>query len=106
MPLILHRVDARPIALARIFIGMAYLVCLLEVAVMLSAVAGGKLAYPIFDVLPAVSPGLVTWIVTGGLIAGVLLILGVLSQVSAALAFAVLVLAQLLDQQVYSNHLV
>ncbi|WP_114907881.1 HTTM domain-containing protein [Ornithinimicrobium murale] len=100
------RVDARPIALARMCLGAAYLVCLGEVLLVLSGVAAGKLAYPVLEPLPDVSSGLVASLTLVGMLAGVLLILGILSSASAVVGCLVLVVAQLLDQQTYSNHLI
>ena len=98
-------VDPRPLALARIVIGLCSVVNLMQAWAVLSAAAGPKLDLPLFAWLPEVTVGRASVVVVLGLLAAILLTLGLLSR-AAGLVLAVVVGALLMwEQQTYSNHL-
>lgn len=96
--------EARATALARIGLGLACLVNVQEMHVLLTRIAGGGLAMPVLDGLPAPSTWSV-WLVTAlGAVAGLALVVG-WRPGPAALALTGLSLGIFLwDQQTYSNH--
>nr|WP_206446187.1 HTTM domain-containing protein [Agrococcus sp. KRD186] len=100
------RVDGRPIALARGLLALALAVCVLEVAVILSGIAEGKLRYPGISVLPAPTADTAQAFLIVGLLAAALILLGLCAGVAAAAGSMLLTVALLWDQQTYSNHLV
>jgi Vitamin K-dependent gamma-carboxylase len=96
--------DPRPLALARITIGLASLLIVTEVWALLSLVAGGRMAVPVIAGLPEVTqPRVNAWFALS-LLAAIALILGYWSRTAAGLLAALTGIALLWEQQVYSSH--
>lgn len=102
--MLLLRVDPRPVAVARIGLGIAALINTLELYFILSGLAAGKLAMPLFGWAPQVTPtvGLVALAV--GVTAAVSLILGVGTSAAAAAYSLTTATVLVWDQQTYSSH--
>jgi hypothetical protein len=98
------RVDARPLAVARVGIGIAGFLILLELRGTLMSVAAGRMAVPVLSWAPAVSWGLVAVWSSTGVVAAVTLVLGRHSRSAAGVLAAVVALGLLWDQQTYSSH--
>src|SRR5690606_24473859 len=98
------RVDGRPIGLARILLAFALAVCILESAAVLRGIAGGKLRYPVLPALRGASLAGVQICVSVGVLAAVLLRLGIFASAASATGSALLAGALLWDQQTYSSH--
>jgi vitamin K-dependent gamma-carboxylase-like protein len=97
-------VDPRPLGLARIVIGLAALVALAQAWAVMVAASGPRLDLPISSALPELTPQRAGLLVVPGLVAAVLLTLGLFSRV-AALAVAASVGAVFAwEQQTYSSH--
>lgn len=98
------RVDPRPMAAARIGVGLASLVIATELWVTLYRAGGAWMAAPVFSWLPVVTEGRATaWFVLM-LAAGQALTYGWCSRAAAATVSALVAGALLWDQQVYSSH--
>jgi hypothetical protein len=98
-------VDPRPVAVARITIGVCAWVNLLQAWVVLSRAAGPRLALPLWDPLPAVTQGRATGVVLLGLVAATLVVIGVGTRAAALLLAAVVLGLFAWEQQTYSSHL-
>lgn len=99
-----RRVDPRPVAVARIGLGLAALLNTLELYVVLSGLAAGRLAMPPFHWVPAVSSIAATVVLAIGVTAAVSMVLGVGTR-AAAIAYSLSTTTVLLwDQQTYSSH--
>lgn len=98
------RVDARPIALARILLAFALGVCVLESSAVLGGIADGRLRFPVLSALPGPTVAAVQVYQAVGLTAAVLLLLGLVAGASAATGSVLLAGALLWDQQTYSSH--
>jgi hypothetical protein len=98
-------VDPRPLALARIVVGLCSAVELLQAWAVLDAASGPRLELPLFTWLPDVTTQRAGVVVILGLLAAVLLTLGLLSR-AAGLVLALVVGALFVwEQQTYSSHL-
>lgn len=97
-------VDGRPVALARILLGLALTLDVLETGSVLVGIADGKLSYPVLDVLPGVSSLSATAYLCVGLLAGSALMLGLFASAAAGLGATVLAWGLVWDQQLYSSH--
>jgi len=101
-----RRVDARPLALMRILVGLSSLVVGLEVAgVLAAATEEGVVTMPAFSWLPPVSTSLASGVFVVWSVAAVMLTIGYGARASAALVAACGLISLLLEQQTYSNHL-
>ena len=99
------RVDGRPLALARIGIGLAGLLNVGESWVVLMMVdAPGALAMPAMDGLPAATGTTGAVLASLGASAAVCVTLGLGTRIAALVLAATLGSMMLLEQQVYSNH--
>lgn len=98
-------VDPRPVALARIVVGACAAVNLLQVWAVLGAAAGPKLNLPLFAWLPEVTEARAGVVVIVGLLAAVLLTLGLLSRASGVVLALVIGAVFMWEQQTYSSHL-
>lgn len=97
--------DSRPLAAARILLGIAALPLVLEwSAPLLRAADPNFLAVPFIEGLPLSTP-IVYGLMAAGFISGVMMILGVAARLASALVAATFALVLLLDQQTMSNHL-
>lgn len=100
-------IDARPLAIGRILLGLASLIVATEWFVVLARVAGGeRLAMPYFQQLPPIGEQMVLGMVAVALVAGLGAVLGIAGRLPMILIFATSVAALGADQQAFSNHLV
>lgn len=98
------QVDARPVAVVRIGLGVAVVLNALEVSVILRRVAEGRLRFPVLDWLPAPTSVAVGVYLAVAVVAGAALVVGYRTSVAAALSSALVAWSLLWDQQTYSNH--
>jgi hypothetical protein len=98
------RLDGRPVALARMLLAFALGVCVLESGFVLLGIAAGKLRFPLLGFLPAPSAVAVQLYLVVGLLAAVLLLIGLFAGAAAATGSLLLAWALLWDQQTYSSH--
>lgn len=98
-------VDPRPLAVARIGVGIAALLTFTEHYFRLSTIADGDLAMPGVDGLPAVRAITVTVYSLVTLFASVALILGAGARYAAGTVTACAWFGFLWEQQTYSNHM-
>lgn len=99
-------VDARPLAVVRIIVGLASLPLVFEWFHPLWRVASGDfLAVPGFAWLPPVDPAFVLALAGVALVSGLAMALGIAPRLAGALVSITAALALVLDQQAYSNHL-
>lgn len=97
-------VDPRPVALARIGLGLAGLINTVELYVVLGGIAGGRLARPFFHWVPPVTPDAALLLMAIGVTATVAIITGVGTSAGAAVYSVTTATALLWDQQTYSSH--
>jgi len=98
------RVDPRPLAVARIGVGLATLVTVVEGAVFLARIHAGLIAVPVFGWWPEPTPPAVLGLLVVGVTAALALTVGLRPRAAAAVSFAVEVVIFCWDQQTYSNH--
>lgn len=98
------RVDPRPLAVARVGVGIATAIAVVEGAMFLYEVYGGKIAVPVFNWWPAPTAGPVVLLLVVGLASAVALIAGFRAREAAAISVAVELAIFCWDQQTYSNH--
>lgn len=99
-----HRVDPRPVAVARIGLGVAALLNTLELFVVLTAIASGKLAMPLAEWVPALTPTAVQVLMALGITATVMIIAGIGTAAGCVVYCLTTSVALLWDQQTYSSH--
>lgn len=98
------RTDPRPVAVARIGVGFATVLNSLEAFDMLAAIAGGRLAMPVFQGIPAPTlPVLIAYVVLA-VAAAVAVMLGWKTEPAALLSVILSISVFLWDQQTYSSH--
>ena len=98
------RTDPRPVAVARIGIGIATVFNAVEAFEILQRVASGHLAVPVLAGTPLLS---MPWLVAGlvlAVAAGTAVTIGWLTSPAAAVSVALSTTVLLWDQQVYSSH--
>ena len=100
-----RRVDARPISVTRVLLGLALILVTVETYVAVAAMSRGALRYPAAEWLPDPTPAAASGILVVGWVAGVCLVIGLLPEVMAATGAALGFGALLWDQQLYSSHL-
>jgi uncharacterized membrane protein YphA (DoxX/SURF4 family) len=99
-------VDPKGIALGRILVALASFALIVEWWIPLVRLSTGEFVrVPVSTWIPAATPAFVQGLVSVGLIGAVLLLLGTLARVGAALVCLTSAFALVLDEQVYSNHL-
>ncbi|WP_139005782.1 HTTM domain-containing protein [Arthrobacter crystallopoietes] len=99
-------VDPRGIALGRILVALASFALIVEWWVPLVRLSSDEFVrLPATTWAPAVTPTLVQGLVSIALVGAVLLLLGTLARVGAALVCLTSAFALVLDEQTYSNHL-
>lgn len=99
------RVDPRPLALARIGVGLSTLLNVVDHLYTLRATTQGDVAMPLWDWLPAVtSVGIAVYAMVA-LSAGTALVLGVAPRPAAAAVTASTWFVFAWEQQTYSNHM-
>ncbi|GAA1769975.1 HTTM domain-containing protein [Agromyces humatus] len=98
------RTDPRPIAVARIGIGIATVFNAVEAFEILQRIASGRLAVPIFEGMPILTTA---WLVVGLLLAvaaGIAVTFGFMTSPAAAISVVLSATVLLWDQQAYSSH--
>lgn len=99
-------VDPRGVALGRILVALASFALIVEWWIPLVRLSSGEFVrLPTTYWAPAVTPALVQGLVSVALIGAVLLLLGTMARVGAALVCLTSAFALVLDEQTYSNHL-
>lgn len=98
-------VDGRPLAFARIGIGLAGLLnCAESWVVFVRAEERGAVAVQTWEWLPEVSPTVAAVMATLGAVAAVFVLAGLGSRVAGVVLAGTLATMMLLEQQTYSNH--
>lgn len=98
-------VDGRPLALARIGVGLSGLLnCAESWVVFVRAEERGALAVRTWDWLPVASPTVAAAMATVGAVAAIFVLAGLGSRIAGVLLAATLATMMLLEQQTYSNH--
>ena len=104
--LLIRTIDARPLALARIAVGISSLPIALEsLFPMLDVASGDYLVLPVFNGSPPLTSIGVWALFAVSVTASVAMILGIAGRLPAILVSACAATALLSDQQLYSNHL-
>ncbi len=98
------RVDARPVAVLRIALGIALVSNALECSVLLQRVADGRIRGAVLEWLPAPSSLSIQLFLGLSVLAGVAVATGFFAGPAALAATALNVWSFLWDQQTYSNH--
>lgn len=98
------RVDPRPVAFARICIGIAAISLAVEGNTFLITIVDGRLAVPVVSWWPGPSELPLRAMLFIGMLAGVFLAIGCCAKWCAALIAALQVVMVLSDQQLYSSH--
>lgn len=98
------RVDPRPVALARIGLGIATVANAVEMHALLEAIAEGKLQVPVFAAIPAPTEPAVGVYLVAALIAGTAIVVGWCTAPMAVLSTVLNAWVFLWDQQTYSGH--
>jgi len=98
------RTDPRPVAIARIGVGLATILNSIEAYEILGAIASGKLATPVFPAAPAPTlPWLLAFVVLA-VGAAMAVTIGWNTEVAAIVSVLLSVVVLLWDQQTYSSH--
>ena len=101
-----RQTDSRPVALARILVGLAAMGNALEHwAALNRLLAPAVVKMPYLAWLPYPSPAAAPVLIGAWLIAALLFIVGLQTRLSGAVLTAITAYVLLLDQQLYSNHL-
>lgn len=99
--------DARPLAAARILVGLVSIGFTFEWVITLARAASGKfLTLPVSAYLPPPTLSLVWVLLAVSVGASIAMVLGIAGRVPALLVAGVSAFVLLIDQQTYSNHLV
>jgi hypothetical protein len=98
------KVDARPVAFARIGLGIATIMNTGEMFVLLNAIAGGKLAFPVHDLIPSPTSAAVFVYAVLAVVAGLALTVGWHASAAAVVLTVLNVAVFFWDQQTYSGH--
>ena len=104
MRLIDIRTDARPVAVARIGLGIATILNAIEAFTILERVSAGYLAAPVFTSLPSLE---LPWLIAGlafAMAAGIAVAIGWMTAPAAILTVVLNATVLLADQQAYSSH--
>lgn len=96
--------DSRPVAWARILIGVATVLLAIENHGLLMAAATDRIAIPLLPFAPPVTEAMAITIAAVGVICGLALIGGLFSRAAAAGASLASLAALLTEQQAYSSH--
>lgn len=98
------QVAPRPVAVARIGLGLATVMNAVETARLLLAIAGGKLARPVFEWVPAPTHGAALAFLVLACVAGLAMALGVSTRAAAVVSTVLNVAVLAWDEQTYSGH--
>lgn len=97
-------VDPRPVAFARIFIGLAAVMIVFEGHALMLGIADGKLAMPYASWLPGPADVPLAVVLLMALLAAVGLVAGCFAQVCAGILAFTQVLTLIVDEQSFSSH--
>ncbi|WP_239579292.1 HTTM domain-containing protein [Microlunatus panaciterrae] len=97
-------VDARPVAAVRIGVGLATVINVLEMSVLLSAIANGKVALPVMSWIARPTEPVIMIYLVVGVAAGLALSVGYRASAAALISVLANVGVFLWDQQTYSSH--
>ena len=98
------RSDPRPLAVARLGLGLSAVMLAVETHLFLARIARGAVSMPAFDWLPAPTILPVNGLLMIGVVSGFALMVGYRSRLAAALTVLCAASVVLWDQQTYSNH--
>jgi len=104
MRLIELQVDPRPVAIARMGIGVATVLMSLEAFEILERISSGRLAAPVFSEAPAIGLAPLIILTVLQISAGSAVALGWRTEMAAGLSVLLSFVTFLADQQTYSNH--
>jgi Vitamin K-dependent gamma-carboxylase len=104
MRLIEIRTDPRPVAIARIGLGLATILTSIEAYEILAAISGGKLAMPVFPGIPAPTLPWVVVLVVLTIAAALAVTVGWNTEKAATVSVILGITMLLWDQQTYSSH--
>ncbi|WP_309106743.1 hypothetical protein [Arthrobacter sp.] len=96
--------DGRPIAVARIGLGIATVFNAAEMSTLLTEIAGGKLAMPVHTLIPPPTVPAASAYLLLAVLAGIALTIGWRTASAAVVSTLLNVLVFLWDQQTYSSH--
>ncbi|MGY1913962.1 HTTM domain-containing protein [Blastococcus sp. SYSU DS0973] len=96
--------DPRPVAVARIGLGLVTIANSVEMFVLLRGIAGGKLGLPVHTLVPAPTSVAVQLYLVAAVTAGIALVLGWRTSAAAVVTVALNVGVFFWDQQTYSSH--
>ncbi|WP_411730558.1 HTTM domain-containing protein [Paeniglutamicibacter sp.] len=100
-------IDARPLAMGRILVGLASLIVATEWFSTLGRLSTGtRLSLPYFDSMPAIGQSAVLAMFGVAMVAGLGAVLGIAGRLPMILVCATSVAALAADKQAFSNHLV
>ncbi|MFL4473851.1 HTTM domain-containing protein [Paeniglutamicibacter sp. MACA_103] len=107
LPILSRTIDARPLAMGRILVGLASLIVATEWFETLGRVSTGtRLQLPYFEALPPIGQSAVLGMFAVAMVAGLGAVLGIAGRLPLILIFATSVAALAADEQAFSNHLV
>lgn len=104
MPRLTRPVDPRPLAVARIAVGVGILFSAFEATLYVMAAIESGTTYPFLTWAPTMTSTLALAYLAVAWLAGVLLVIGLFSRVAGAVVFVTTVAIMVLEQQTYSNH--
>lgn len=104
MRLIEIRTDPRPIAIARVGVGLATVLTSIEAYDILAAISGGRLAMPVLPGVPAPTLPVLTVLIGLTIVAAVAVTLGWNTEGAAIVSVMLGIAILLWDQQTYSSH--
>lgn len=97
-------VDPRPVAIARIGLGLAGMINVLELTLVLYRLAAGTMAVPFFDWAPPITSGVVFGFMIVGVVSTIAIISGIAPSAGAVTYVLATATVLLWDQQTYSSH--
>lgn len=107
LPILSRTINARPLAMGRILVGLASLIVATEWFVTLGRLSTGtKLQLPYVESMPLIGPSAVLAMFAVAVVAGLGAILGIAGRLPMILVCATSVAALAADRQAFSNHLV
>lgn len=98
------RVDPRPVAVARMGIGIASLLMSVEAFEILSVIVGGRLATPLFEGAPAPTFPQLAAVLALQVLAATAVTIGWNTEIAAVVSVLLSLAVFLVDQQTYSSH--
>lgn len=98
------RINPRPVAVARIGLGVATILMSVEAFEILATIANGRLAAPVFAGVPGPAVPVLIAVLVLQILAGAATALGWKTEVAASVSVLLSIAVLLADQQTYSSH--